>query len=326
MEKPEPCPIWGTPAIAQSMLNYREKILEEGFKEVFYSERADGLYIAARSRIERELQDCDNRDRVKARLTTWLINQRQLGEKYPEINERVIREVKQRKDLPVTERANRLLRAMKQKISNIGQFVELGGSSYFWLAHSESIDKDEIKYLCEYLKHQEWLSHASGYKNEMVFHITVEGYAHLAKLDTGNNESEQAFVAMWFDETMDSVWEEGIRPAVREAGYKPIRVDRTEFADRIDDRIIAEIRRSRFLVADFTYGEKGVRGSVYYEVGFAHGLNITVFFSRRKDCSEEIPFDTRQYNHIEWETPEDLKNRLLSRICAVIGDGPLKAR
>ena len=326
MEKTSTCPIWGTPATTRSMVNDQSKILEEGIKDAFYSERADGWYIADRSRIERELQNCDDRDRVKARLTTWLINQRQLGKEYPEINEIVIKEVKQQKDLPVTERADRLLRAMGQKISNIGQFVELNSSSYFWLAHSESINEDEVKYICEYLKHREWLSHASGYLHQMVFHITVEGYAHLAKLDASNNESDQAFIAMWFDETMDSVWEEGIRPAVESAGYDPIRIDRTEFADKIDDRIIAEIRRSRFLVADFTHGEKGIRGSVYYEVGFAHGLNITVFFSRRKDCSEEIPFDTRQYNHIEWETPEDLKTRLLSRICAVIGDGPLKAR
>ena len=325
MEKTSTCPIWGTPAKVLSMENYRSKILEEGLKEVFYSERADGWYIADRSRIERELQNCDDRDRVKARLTTWLIDQRQLGEKYPEINEMVIKEVKQQRKLSAPERADRLLRAMGQKISNIGEFVELNNSSYFWLAHSESTNESEVKYLCDYLKDQKWLSHASGYKQVMVFHITVEGYAHLAELDAVSNESERAFVAMWFGEAMATIWEEGIRPAIEAAGYKPIRIDKAEFTDKIDDQIIAEIRRSRFLVADFTHGEKGVRGGVYYEAGFAHGLNIPVIFSCRKDCLRQIHFDTRQYPHIDWETPEDMKTRLLRRICAVIGDGPLKA-
>ena len=40
-----------------------------------------------------------------------------------------------------------------------------------------------------------------------------------------------------------------------------------------DDEIIAEIRRSRFLVADFTHGEDR-EGVVYFEAGFALGLAI----------------------------------------------------
>ena len=50
----------------------------------------------------------------------------------------------------------------------------------------------------------------------------------------------------------------------------------------IDDEIIAEIRRSWFVVADFTCGtvphegkEVAIpRGGVYYEAGFAQGLNV----------------------------------------------------
>lgn len=322
MEKSSTCPIWGTPATAVSISATTVSIFSDPNDVAFNSPRTDGWYIADKS-IAHKLGDFD--ERVKARLTSWLIDQRRLGKEMPRIDRVVVERISKQKDLSPTKRADRLLRAAKQNVSDIGEFVELRGSDYLWLAHSESINKSEVEYLARYLRHQQWLSHASGYRNEMVFHITVQGYAHLAELDAVSNESSRAFVAMWFDETMDSAWEEGIRPAIEEAGYYPIRIDRTEFTDRIDDQIIAEIRRSHFLVADFTHGEKGIRGSVYYEAGFAHGLNIPVFFSRHKDCSKETPFDTRQYNHIEWRTPEDLKTRLLSRICAVIGDGPLKA-
>ena len=83
-------------------------------------------------------------------------------------------------------------------------------------------------------------------------------------------------------------------------------------------------KRSRFVVADFTQGEDGARGSVYYEAGFAHGLGIEVIFACREDALQNVHFDTRQYNHIVWETPEELRERLAARISAVIGDGPHK--
>lgn len=291
-------------------------------KFAYISSRAGGKYIA-NCFIDLDRQECD--ERAKARLTTWLIEQRQLGKEYPEIDEAIIEKVKQQKDLSVSERADRLLRAMETKVSYIGEPVGLQSHTDFWLAHSESTNEKEVRYLAKYLKNQGWLLNASGYPNQMMmFQITVTGYAHIAELEAVNNESMQAFVAMWFDKTMDAVWKEGIQPAIEEAGYKPIRIDWTEFVDKIDDQIIAEIRRSRFLIADFTHGEKGIRGGVYYEAGFAHGLNIPVFFSCRKDCLSQIHFDTRQYNYIDWEKPKDLKDRLVKRICAVIGDGPRK--
>ena len=46
-----------------------------------------------------------------------------------------------------------------------------------------------------------------------------------------------------------------------------MRIDRHEHVNKIDDEIIAEIRRARFVVADFTHGDTGGRGSVYYEAG-----------------------------------------------------------
>ena len=131
---------------------------------------------------------------------------------------------------------------------------------------------------------------------------------------------------MWFGPTIDDAWEKGIRPGIEDSGYEPIRIDKTEFNDRIDDEIIAEIRRSRFLVADFTQDGDGARGGVYYEAGFAHGLGLPVIFTCRKDVIDEglIHFDTRQYNHIVWTTPEELRKRLAERVAATIGDGPNK--
>ena len=58
-------------------------------------------------------------------------------------------------------------------------------------------------------------------------------------------------MAMWFDDEMDAAYSNGIEPAIIDAGYRPVRIDRKPDVNKIDDEIIAEIRRSRFLVSGF---------------------------------------------------------------------------
>ncbi len=118
----------------------------------------------------------------------------------------------------------------------------------------------------------------------------------------------------------------GIEPAIRDSGYKALRVDQKEHINKIDDEIIAEIRRSRFVVADFTSREGQPRGGVYFEAGFAYGIAIPVICMCRTDLIGSVHFDTRQFNHITWEDPTDLYTKLRNRIGAVIGDGPLPQR
>ena len=123
---------------------------------------------------------------------------------------------------------------------------------------------------------------------------------------------------------MTNAYEEGIKKAVESAGYTPMRIDKKPDVNKIDDEIIAEIRRSRFLVADFTHGKDGARGGVYFEAGFAYGLGLPVIYTCRKDKVVKLHFDTRQYYHIVWEKPADLCRDLKNRIQALIGDGPKK--
>ncbi len=125
---------------------------------------------------------------------------------------------------------------------------------------------------------------------------------------------------MWFDESLRDASENGLERGIRDAGYDPLRIDRLEHVRKIDDEIIAQIRRSRFVVADFT----GHRGGVYFEAGFALGLNLPVFWTCRQDQIGDLHFDIRQFNCIDWNEPGDLADRLQKRIEAVIGAGPRK--
>jgi nucleoside 2-deoxyribosyltransferase len=78
----------------------------------------------------------------------------------------------------------------------------------------------------------------------------------------------------------------------RNAGFSAMLIPDKEHANKIDDEIIAEIRRSAFLVADFT----GHRQNVYFETGFAMGSNLPVIWTCRKGDIPKLHFDVRQYN------------------------------
>ena len=126
---------------------------------------------------------------------------------------------------------------------------------------------------------------------------------------------------MWFSNDFLEAWKGGFAPAIASAGYEPYRVDQEPHIDRIDAKIVAEIRNSRFLVADVT----GHRQGVYFEAGYATGLGRPVIWTVRKDDLENVHFDTRQYNHVVWEEPEDLSEQLFDLIRAVIGVGSRRA-
>jgi nucleoside 2-deoxyribosyltransferase len=156
--------------------------------------------------------------------------------------------------------------------------------------------------------------------------VTFAGWDYLEKIRAKHIASVQAFVAMWFSKETEEAFDNGIEPAIKNCGYQPMRIDRKEHSNKIDDEIVAEIRRSRFLVADFTSQRYRPRGGVYFEAGFALGLNMPVIWCCRKDLIRQVHFDTRQFNHITWEDAGELRIKLTNRIGAVIGDGPLKAQ
>jgi len=157
----------------------------------------------------------------------------------------------------------------------------------------------------------------AGSTESLEFIVTAEGWERIAELRKSSIDSRQVFVAMWFDEVMDIYFRDGIKPGIESAGdYQALRVDLREHNGKICDQIIAEIRRSRFVVADFTDN----RGGVYFEAGFALGLGIPVIWTVEKTFfdKEDVHFDTRQYNHIVYETPEELRVKLNNRIRATI--------
>lgn len=96
---------------------------------------------------------------------------------------------------------------------------------------------------------------------------------------------------------------EAIKPAIECSGFEPNRIDQAPHNERIDVKIMADIKESRFVVADVTEQKAGV----YFEAGYAMGMGIPVIWSVSQSDLGNVHFDTRQYCHIVWESKEDFR-------------------
>ncbi len=54
------------------------------------------------------------------------------------------------------------------------------------------------------------------------------------------------------------------------------------------------------------------------EAGYALGLGMPVVWCVREDELDDVHFDTRQFNHIVWRDPSELRQRLAERVAGVI--------
>ena len=324
------CPIWEPDFMAKA--NPKLITCEEGNIDwadgvlAVNSERAGGQYkITQEARLSVRVLNGPE----KARLTSWLIDQQEHGVATPLVTTEIVEDVRTKRSLPVHERAERLLRLLAEQAESVGTGIDVHKTNLATYAWSESIEWKDVVFFFNYLRDSGWLTQGGGYdvidKDTGLVQglVTVAGYSRIAK-QAANIDSSQAFVAMWLDEKTDKAYDKGIAPATETAGFKPYRIDREQSLEKIDDKIIAEIRRSRFLVADMTHGGEGARGSVYFEAGFAQGLGIPVIFTCRDDMFSKLPFDTRQYPHIGWKKSavDSLCFDLENRIRALIGSGP----
>ena len=301
------CPIWQTPCgISTSPDGFNVRSL-----------RAGGDYIISGSALAMLQNGYELENPQKVKLSRWIYEHNLLRE-IPDIGSGILKQVKDWNMPPVSMQMDYLLKFLESKTSVIGASVRFQEVSNEMLAATLLEKEGQLRYMIEQLQEM-GLVDGESYTAPR---ITIAGYRRLEELRGIQASSDQAFVAMWLDDSMDKAWQEGFKPGIEEAGYKPLRIDRKEHNNKIDDEIVAEIRRSRFLIADFTSEPEKARGGVYYEAGFAKGLNIPVIFTCREDRLEDVHFDTRQFNHIVWVNPEDLRKKLADRISATVGDGP----
>lgn len=165
--------------------------------------------------------------------------------------------------------------------------------------------------------------------------LSKKGWDKFDELNRKKIESKQAFVAMWYNDKEDlkqakpnmmDVYTQALEPAIKNNGYEACVLNQIEHVNDINDEMISQIRKSKFLVADLT----GYRGGVYWEAGFAYGLGLPVIYTCHRSwlkpeyndnneiIREGVHFDVEHRNMILWDNAKELKVKLANRIAAVI--------
>jgi len=313
------CLIWGTEALYQPTQRRGVEVI---------SNRAGGRYFVTME-ATMSLRGIALPPE-QAKLTTWLNQQRRAGVDCPEITTGIVENVKARAPMSFSNKIDAFFECILRQNLYIGEAIYLvniipntkGLFNEMRIA-CECQNDNELFHLFQIFQAENFLRTQS----DGGFLLTEKGYSKLDELSIKRPDTRRVFVAMWFDTAMTDAFELGMKPAIEDAGFEAVRIDRKEHNNKIDDEIIMEIRRAKFIVADFTAGTINSestthylpRGGVYYEAGFAMGLGIPVIWTVRSDQIGSVHFDTRQFAHITWTTPQDLNDALYKRIAAVIG-------
>lgn len=147
------------------------------------------------------------------------------------------------------------------------------------------------------------------------YRITFEGLNYYLKLTSEGENSNKCFVAMSFKPETKEI-RQAIKDAIDETGFEPILMDEKDIeSDKtINDEIIANLKKCKFCIADFSFHSNGV----YFESGFALGQGKKVIYTCRQDEFSNAHFDIKPLQHIIYETPDDLKQKLKNKIEAWI--------
>jgi len=188
--------------------------------------------------------------------------------------------------------------------------------SYCWAE-----DFDDVQYILH-----EYLSKTKGYINildTLSLEISPQGWEFIDSVRSQSSDSNFAFLAMKFDDEIKKYADNWVIPAANNAGYNCSRADQVPHNKLIDDEMLALIRQSKFIIADFTFNNSGV----YFEAGFARGLNIDVINICEKTFFEEkgegVHFDTNHYPFLlyEFDKGKEFLKTLQFHIEATIGKG-----
>jgi len=249
------------------------------------------------------------KDNNKFKVSSWISEQNKIfGISRAKILADTIDIIVNQRDKTVKEKFNCFIQTLP-KIYNSYISSNDYNHCYIWndtaleLFYEKALEKRYIKKV----KHNNTLS-----SNFSKYKITLDGLEYIESLSEINKNSKNIFVAFYFTNELQNIFDNDIKSAIEELGFNYIRVSSssTDTDTHINDDIIGKIKSSKIVIADFT----GQRNSVYFEAGFAMGLKVPVIWSCKEDEVTKLSFDTRQYPHILWNTKEEFVEKLVQRI------------
>ena len=117
--------------------------------------------------------------------------------------------------------------------------------------------------------------------------------------DTGVRQFlDTCFMLMPFGGWFDRYYEEIYKPAIRDAGFEPVRADDLFHTGSVVEQIWEQVKKAKILLAELT----GKNANVFYELGLAHSQSKPVVFVTGD--IDDVPFDLRHLRVIPYDVRE----------------------
>ncbi len=221
----------------------------------------------------------------------------------------------------LSERVDRGLCNLINHSMGAGYTIEYDPEKWDLLADDTNVSG----FVLQMMRERDWVEVTEDGEYRKTLLIRPNGWARFEELARSTRPENPVFVAMWFGgkdkrDTMSHLYERSIEPAIEAAGFRAKRSDTDEHNEPIMDRIIEDIRKCPFLVAELSDDNNGV----YYEAGFARGLGKEVIHCSRENHRPH--FDVSGINLVKWKDDEHLQRRLRDRILGVMGSGPFEEK
>ena len=121
---------------------------------------------------------------------------------------------------------------------------------------------------------------------------------------------DTCFVMMPFGEWFDRYYQDIYAPAIKEAGFEPVRGDELFHTGSVVEQIWEQIDKAKLLLADLT----GRNANVFYELGLAHAARKPVVFTAAS--VDDVPFDLRHLRVIIYDVREPQRSDRLQKSIA----------
>lgn len=178
----------------------------------------------------------------------------------------------------------------------------------FFILYQKAIDHDLVSGNCT-----RTLDGSGSFSfNELTF----DGLEYVESLEHVNQNSKNIFVAFNFEDSLKDIFNVSLKTEIEKEGFNYVVVnqDNVDHNKSINDEIIVKLKSSRIVIADFT----NHRNSVYFEAGYAMGINIPIIWTCQEGHEGDMSFDTRQFPHILWKNEKDLVKQVIDRIKVVL--------
>jgi hypothetical protein len=112
------------------------------------------------------------------------------------------------------------------------------------------------------------------------------------------------FVAMPFKDDMEDIWDYGIQPPVKSAGFICERADLSSFTGDVMDWVRKRIKTAEIVIADLTDSNP----NVYLEVGYAWGVGVPTILLMSNES--ELKFDVQGQRCLKYSRIKELEKSL----------------